>query len=114
MDNNIIQCIICGAIPLLAIPINLIICKYRIFKEIQEIKSNEEIKNGYECKVCGAHFELNKKDKYVVMLDPGKNKPFKTYDCYDCSKCGCQIIANERKEGLRIDEQGEADTDEHL
>ena len=118
MSDVIIQCIICGAIPLLAIPINIIICKYSIHKAFQEstqeVKSNAEINNGYECKVCGAHFELNKKDKYVVMVDPGENQPFKTYDCYDCPKCGCQIIANERKEGLIIDEQTETDTDEHL
>ena len=49
MDSFIIQCIICGTIPLLAIPINLIICKYRIHKAIQEVKGNAEINNGYEC-----------------------------------------------------------------
>lgn len=118
MSDVIIQCIICGAITLLAIPITLIICKYcthKAFqKAIKEVKSNAEIYNGYRCKTCGAHFELNKKDKYVVRVHRDLLLPYETYDCYDCPKCGCQIIAIARKRGLEIDEQTEVDTDEHL
>lgn len=118
MSDVIIQRIICFAIPLLAIPINIIICKYRINKAFQkatqEIKSNAEIYNGYRCKLCGAHYELNKADKYLLKVNSGIFLPPETYECYDCPKCGCQVIANVRKEGLRIDEQTKADTDEHL
>lgn len=113
MSDVIIQCIICGAIPLLAIPINIIICKYHINKEIQteQVKDSAEIYNGYRCKLCGAHFELNKKDKYVLKVNSSLFLPPDTYECYDCPKCGCQIIANERKGGCIIDEQREDDTD---
>lgn len=118
MDSFIIQCIICGAIPLLAIPINLIICKYRIHKAIQEVKSNAEINNGYECQICGALFELNEANRYVIV---DKEAPIMavfstptTYECFDCPKCGCQNRVNERKGGNIIDEQTKADTNEHL
>jgi len=116
MSDAIIQRIICGAIPILTIPITLKICKYRIFKKIQtgQVKDSAEINNGYECKVCGAHFELNKTDKYVLKVRPNaflSPDKYDTYDCYDCPKCGCQIIVNERIEGLRNDEQKETDTD---
>ena len=73
MSDVITQCIICGAISLFAIPINLIICKYHINKEIQteqvnnkkNVESNNEIENTnrYECQICGALFELNKANR---------------------------------------------------
>lgn len=128
MSDVIIQCIICGAIPLLAIPINLIICKYHIKKEIQteqvnneeNAESNNEIENTnrYECQICGALFELNKANRYVIVEDEAPltaifSVPV-TYECFDCPKCGCQNRVNERKGGCIIDKQGEADTDEHL
>ena len=129
MDNFIIQCIICGAIPLLAIPINLIICKYHINKEIQteqvnneeNVESNNKIENTnrYECQICGALFELNKANRYLVVENEAApimavfTSPV-TYECFDCSKCGCQNRVNERKGGYIIDEQTKTDTDEHL
>ena len=128
MSDVIIQCIICGAIPLLAIPINIIICKYLIFKEIQteqvnneeNVESNNEIENTnrYECQICGALFELNEANRYVIVEEEAPLTAMfsvpTTYECFDCPKCGCQNRVNERKEGLRIDEQTKADTDEHL
>lgn len=128
MDSFIIQCIICGAIPLLAIPINLIICKYRIHKAIQteqvnneeNVESNNKIENTnrYECQICGALFELNKANRYVIVEDEATltaifSVPV-TYECFDCPKCGCQNRVNERKGSYIIDEQTKADTDEHL
>lgn len=128
MSDIIIQCIICGAIPLLAIPINIIICKYHIKKEIQteqvnneeNVESNNEIENTnrYECQICGALFELNKANRYVIVEDEAPltamfSVPAK-YECFDCPKCGCQNRVNERKGGCIIDEQTEADTNEHL
>ena len=128
MSDFVIQCIICGAIPLLAIPINLIICKYLINKEIQteqvnneeNAESNNEIEttNRYECQICGALFEPNKVNRYLAVE---KEAPIMavftspvTYECFDCPKCGCQNRVNERKGGCIIDKQGEVDTDEHL
>lgn len=118
MSDVIIQCIICGAIPLLAIPINIIMCKYRIHKAMQEVKSNAEINNGYECQICGALFEPNKANRYLVVENEAPimavfSTPT-TYECFDCPKCGCQNRVNERKGGHIIDEQRKADTDEHL
>lgn len=119
MDSFIIQCIICGAIPLLAIPINLIICKYRIHKAIQtEQVNNEENVNRYECQICGALFEPNKANRYLAVENEAPimavfTSPV-TYECFDCPKCGCQNRVNERKGGHIIDEQRKADTDEHL
>lgn len=128
MSDVIIQCIICGAIPLLAIPINIIICKYLINKEIQteqvnneeNIESNNEIEttNRYECQICDALFDLNKANRYLVVENEAPimavfSTPT-TYECFDCPKCGCQNRVNERKGGYIIDEQRKADTDEHL
>jgi hypothetical protein len=128
MNSFIIQCIICGAIPLLAIPINSIICKYLIKKELQteqvnnegNVESNNEIKNTnrYECQICGALFELNNANRYLIVEDEAPLTAMfsvpATYECFDCPKCGCQNRVNERKGGHIIDEQTKADTDEHL
>ena len=128
MSDVIIQCIICGTIPLLAIPINIIICKYHIKKEMQteqvnneeNVESDNEIENTnrYECQICGALFELNKANRYLIVENEAPimavfTSPA-TYECFDCPKCGCQNRVNERKGGYIIDEQTEADTDEHL
>jgi len=125
MDSFIIQCIICGAIPLLAIPINSIICKYLIKKEIQteqvnneeNVESDNEIENTnrYECQTCGALFEPNKANRYLVVENEAPimavfSTPT-TYECFDCPKCGCQNRVNERKGGHIIDEQTKVDTD---
>ena len=128
MSDIIIQCIICGAIPLLAIPINIIICKYSIHKAIQteqvnneeNVESNNEIKNTnrYECQICGALFELNKANRYVIEDNEAPIMAVftlpATYECFDCPKCGCQNRVNERKGGYIIGEQTKVDTDEHL
>lgn len=128
MSDVIIQCIICGAIPLLAIPINIIICKYSIHKEIQteqvnneeNVESNNKIENTnrYECQICGALFELNKANRYVIVEDEAPLTAIfsvpTTYECFDCPQCGCQNRANERKGGYIIDEQRKAIENEHL
>lgn len=107
MSDIIIQCIICGAIPLLAIPINLLICKYRIFKKIQTEQVNNEKNventNGYKCQICGALFELNKANRYLIVENEAPIMAVftlpATYECFDCPKCGCQNRVNERKGG---------------
>lgn len=126
--SDVIQCIICGVIPIITIPIVMFICRYRIFNKIQteqgnneeNVESNNEIENTnrYECQICGALFELNKANRYLTVE---KEAPIMavftssvTYECFDCPKCGCQNRVNERKGSYIIDEQTEADTDEHL
>lgn len=66
----------------------------------------------YACKVCGNKIVPNKEGRYVVkerLCTGGMNaisgtytKP-KQYDAFDCTVCGCQMIAKERME--RVDEQ---------
>ena len=128
MDSFIVQCIVCGVIPIITIPIVMFICKYRIFKKIQteqvnnekNVESNNEIEstNRYECQICGALFELNKANRYVIVEDEAPLTAIfsvpETYECFDCPKCGCQNRVNERKGGYIIDEQRKADTDEHI
>lgn len=125
MGSFIVQCIICGVIPIITIPIVMFICKYRIFKEIQvnneeNVESNNEIENTnrYKCQICGALFEPNKANRYLAVENEAPimavfSSPV-TYECFDCPKCGCQNRVNERKGGCIIDEQREADTDEHI
>lgn len=43
------------------------------------------------CKVCGKEFTPRSYNKKVVKTMSGKH-----YDTFDCPKCGCQVIANER------------------
>lgn len=81
-------------------------------------EENEESNNGYECQICGALFDLNKANRYLVVENEAPimavfSTPT-TYECFDCPKCGCQNRVNERKGGYIIDEQRKADTDEHL
>lgn len=122
MSDDVIQCIICGVIPIITIPIVMFICKYCIFKKIQteqvNNEENEESNNGYECQICGALFELNKANRYLIVENEAPimavfTSPV-TYECFDCPKCGCQNRVNERKGGCIIDEQAEADRNEHL
>lgn len=121
MNDIIIKCIICGAIPLISIPISLIICKCRIHKAIQkaiQVKSNAEIDNGYKCQICGALFKLNKASRYLIADDEAPIMAMfiepATYECFDCPKCGCQNRVNERKGGCIIDEQTKADKDLYI
>lgn len=121
--SDVIQCIICGVIPIITIPIVMFICQYRIFNKIQteqgnneeNVESNNEIENtnGYKCQICGALFEPNKANRYLIV---DKEAPIMavftlpaTYECFDCPKCGCQNRVNERKGSYIIDEQAKAD-----
>lgn len=59
-----------------------------------------------KCKICGTEFPPVKDKHYVArenevvgglsQLSNGKEEK-KTYDCFDCPTCGCQVIAQERK-----------------
>lgn len=127
MSDIIIQCIICGVIPIITIPIVMFICQYRIFNKIQteqvnneeNVESNNKIENTnrYECQICGALFELNKANRYLIEENEAPIMAVftlpATYECFDCPKCGCQNRVNERKGGCIIAEQTKADTNEH-
>ena len=54
-----------------------------------------------KCECCGEEFEINPQAKYEVIENPpGLNvltQSATIYECFDCTKCGCQNIVNERK-----------------
>lgn len=60
-----------------------------------------------KCKICGCEF-VPVIDKHYIARDNGesgmstvfKHTEGNTYDAFDCSSCGCQIIAQERKRKL--------------
>ena len=56
-----------------------------------------------KCKVCGKCFVLKRENKYLITKNPVGFNVLTTgdtvYECYDCPKCGCQIIANIREMG---------------
>ena len=53
------------------------------------------------CKVCNRYFKAKKENKYEVTKEPaGLNnlvEGTKTYECFDCPKCGCQNVVNVRE-----------------
>lgn len=55
-----------------------------------------------KCKVCGKRFRPTKEKIYLAkgrtsLADVFK-APAPTMECFDCPKCGCQIMANIREE----------------
>lgn len=57
----------------------------------------KENANKLTCKVCGIEFELTKEDRYTgVIVNMVAQNSY--YDCFDCPKCGSQIIVNSRVE----------------
>ena len=50
-----------------------------------------------KCKVCGNEFEPEKEKRYTARAFNIITKE-DFYDCFDCPKCGCQLIANKRME----------------
>ena len=57
-----------------------------------------------KCNVCDTEFEPLKENKYTA-----KGKNFLTleeneYDCFDCPKCGCQVIASKRMPKVEVEE----------
>jgi DNA-directed RNA polymerase subunit RPC12/RpoP len=58
-----------------------------------------------KCKICGCEFNAVK-ERHYISRDNGKtgltaafgsNPEDKLYDTFDCTACGCQIVAQERK-----------------
>lgn len=74
------------------------------------------------CKICGYKFEA-RIDRHYIARDPGVTGAFsalgshdedKRYDAFDCPKCGCQMIMQERKYKVKVPqiEEGEEDKDD--
>lgn len=58
-----------------------------------------------KCKVCGHEFELNKENRYTSIREENQlitGTIFREYDCFDCPKCGCQNMVNERIERYSV------------
>jgi DNA-directed RNA polymerase subunit RPC12/RpoP len=76
----------------------------------------KEVQDDYE--KCSLKYCPNCVNRYLIVEDEAPLTAMfsvpATYECFDCPKCGCQNRVNERKGGHIIDEQTEADTDEHL
>ena len=51
-----------------------------------------------KCKVCGNEFEALKENKYIVKDNSILTGKEQLYDCFDCPKCGCQVIGKVRME----------------
>ena len=45
------------------------------------------------CKVCGKRLNFDKAKRYEIK----KTSITKTYEAFDCEKCGCQNIVNIRE-----------------
>lgn len=48
------------------------------------------------CDVCGYEFEPDKKNRYEVPIRGFMELNTRVNECFDCPKCGCQIMVNER------------------
>lgn len=53
------------------------------------------------CKVCKRYFRPKAENRYTVTTVPAIVEIFteglKTFECFDCPKCGCQNIVNVRE-----------------
>lgn len=54
------------------------------------------------CKVCKRYFRPKAENKYNVMVTPTPiealgGKRGHVYECFDCPKCGCQLVVNIRE-----------------
>ena len=62
-----------------------------------------------KCKVCGKRFKAIAENKYIAIEKMGAfeglAKTPKKFECFDCTKCGCQNIVNIREESIEIKER---------
>ena len=54
-----------------------------------------------KCSICGEQFELRKENRYEVVIEAGvlqKSLGAKDhlYEAFDCPRCGCQMLMQER------------------
>ena len=54
-----------------------------------------------KCKICGKRIKLKKENRYEIVSNLTGLKMLyespKTYECFDCTHCGCQHIVNIRE-----------------
>ena len=51
-----------------------------------------------KCNACGNEFEPEKEKRYTAKSINFITKEESFWDCFDCPKCGCQLIVNKRME----------------
>ena len=53
-----------------------------------------------KCTVCGKRFKLKKEDRYIAKKHPVISEILtggsEDLECFDCPRCGCQIVAGTR------------------
>lgn len=54
-----------------------------------------------KCSVCGEQIELRKENRYKVIIEAGTlqksfGAKYHLYEAFDCPKCGCQMLMQER------------------
>ena len=54
------------------------------------------MKRRTRCKVCGKRLNFDKAKRYEITKNPATEPP-KTYEAFDCEKCGCQNIVSIRE-----------------
>ena len=70
-----------------------------------------------KCSICGEQVELRKENRYEVVIEAGVlQKSFgardQLYEAFDCPKCGCQMLIQERfpaKEEIKAEEMNPAE-----
>lgn len=59
------------------------------------------MKRRTRCKVCGKRLNFDKARRYEITKKPvgfqGLTEATKTFEAFDCEKCGCQNIVNIRE-----------------
>jgi DNA-directed RNA polymerase subunit RPC12/RpoP len=60
-----------------------------------------------ECNACGLNFAATKEGHYIAREKEGKGfsslsgMEATIFDAFDCPRCGCQIIVQERKRQIK-------------
>ena len=65
-----------------------------------------------KCSICGEQVELRKENRYEVVIEAGVLQKSlgardQLYEAFDCPKCGCQMLMQERfpaKEEAKVEE----------
>lgn len=64
---------------------------------------------GIKCPVCETKFIPDKSSMYTASKQSVLLGPISFYDCFDCPKCGHQIVAGERMKPVK--EEGSEEVD---
>ena len=55
-----------------------------------------------KCNVCETEFEPLKENKYITKSMNFITKEESEWDCFDCPKCGCQVIGYKRMPKVEV------------